>query len=357
MVALVCLGVSYKLVKPSGARVAELSGDLAQELSKEGIIECLSIRVPGYPKAYNPSLISHEDGYLLSFRVRSKYSPKVKKWMPRTNASFIGVARLDKELNVLDGSVQQLDIVSYSNDVSSTAEDARLLRVGDKIFIFFNDLPPSKKGYALYFAELVKKDGRFSFKEPAKRLKYVREREVEKNWSPFTVGEKLFVIYSDLPRVILEVDCSTGICSEVVRSESNMEWNWGEIRGGTPADCLGDKLLTFFHSSIPVRAVKEGAPDRSGLNYVMGAYIFDREPPYSIRAMTSSPLGQLENYTENNRRKVVFPGGMVIEDARILVTWGKNDKELFITTFDKHKLLGSMKPIDSAASVGSSPSF
>ena len=76
----------------------------------------------------------------------------------------------------------------------------------------------------------------------------------------------------------------------------------------------------------------------------MGAYTFDKEPPFSIRTMTSRPLGDLTDYTQDNAPKVVFPGGLVVQDHWIHVAWGKADKRIFITTFHRDKLFSSMTP-------------
>lgn len=75
----------------------------------------------------------------------------------------------------------------------------------------------------------------------------------------------------------------------------------------------------------------------------MGAYTFDKDPPFSVRAMTPRPLGDLADYAQDNASKVVFPGGMVVQDRLIHVAWGKADKQMFITTFDRDKLLASME--------------
>jgi predicted GH43/DUF377 family glycosyl hydrolase len=79
----------------------------------------------------------------------------------------------------------------------------------------------------------------------------------------------------------------------------------------------------------------------------MGAYTFDKDPPFSVRTMTPRPLGDLIDYTQDNSSKVVFPGGIVIQDHVIHLAWGKSDKQMFITTFDKQKLLISMEPCSS----------
>lgn len=320
------------------AKGSEVDTFLEQVLSKACIVSSRQIKIPDYPNAYNPSLIPYKDGYLLSFRYISRCPEKFKNSFHK-DVSFIGVARLDKNFKVSKKTVQLLNIVSYSSNFSLSAEDARLLGVGDRIFIFFNDLPllqtPGK--VAMYFGELIEERGRFVFKEPAKPLNYIRANQVEKNWSPFSVGDRLYVIYSDQPRVVLEVDANTGYCHEVTRKDLNWNWHLGEIRGGTPAYLINDTFLTFFHSSFPAKTSK-------GRAYVMGAYTFDKTPPFSVRTMTPQPLGDLTDYTHENSSKVVFPGGMVVQDNLVHVAWGKADKRILITTFDKEKLLASMEP-------------
>ncbi len=322
-----------------GAYVDDVDTFLGAILSKTSIVSSRQIKVPGYPSAYNPSLIPYKDGYLLSFRYTSR-CPETVKNSCRTDVSFIGVARLDKNFKVSEKSIQLLNITSYSSKISLYAEDARLLKIGERIFIFFNDLPFTEASgeFAMYFGELIEAQGVFALKEPAKLLNYTNAIQIEKNWSPFVSDGRLYVIYSDQPRVILEVDLNTGYCQEVSRTIMNWDWDLGVIRGGTPAYLVNETFLTFFHSSFPAKIPK-------GRAYTMGAYTFDKDPPFSIRKITPLPIGELTYYTENNSPKVVFPGGMVIQDHLIHVAWGKADKQIFITTFDREKLLSSMESL------------
>jgi len=309
-----------------------------QGLAGSAILSTRKIDIPGYPKAFNPSLIPYQEGYLLSFRTRHRIQ-KGTLHARKKDVSFLGVVKLDRDFRVVEKSAQLLDVSSYAMHSSSTAEDGRLFKLGSRIFIFFNDFPLSNnKGYAPYFAELIEKEKRFLVKESAKQLNYAHAIPVEKNWSPFSSNDKLYLIYSDEPRVILEVDSDTGECSEVARYPTEWQWQWGEIRGGTPALQLDDALLTFFHSSIPSNLKKS----RGGRLYVMGAYIFDAHFPFTPRKVTAVPLGEKEYYTKENRHNVVFPGGLAIEEHLIHVAWGKNNKQIHITTFNKAKLLHSL---------------
>ncbi|MBS0624856.1 MAG: hypothetical protein JSS32_02260 [Verrucomicrobia bacterium] len=317
---------------------SEVDAIFERLLSNAGMVEDRQIKIPGYPNAYNPSIVPYKGGYLLSFRFRSNYPDKYRDQY-RTDLSFIGLVRLDKKFRVAEKTIQLLNVMSFSPRFSLSAEDARLMKIGDKVYIFFNDLPFSQilGHFAMYFGELVEEREGFVMKERAKLLTYAHSVALEKNWSPFVSGDRLYVIYSDQPRVILEVDLDTGYCNEVARTRTNWNWDHGGIRGGTPAYLVDGKFLTFFHSSFAAKIPK-------GRAYVMGAYTFDAEPPFTVRRITPRPLGQVIDYTEDNAPKVVYPGGMVIEDRYIHVARGKADSKIFITTFDKEALFSSMEP-------------
>ena len=320
------------------AKTSELDKTLQHLLSEESVIRHKQIKIPGYPRAYNPSLIPYKDGYLLSFRYTSR-RPEMLSHICRTDLSFIGIAKLDKNFKVSPKSVQLLNIVSHSPKLSLSAEDARLLDAEGRIYLFFNDSPRGRPdGFAMYFGRLVEENGIFQLKEPAKPLNYSYAEWIEKNWTPFISNGRIHVIYSDRPRIVLEVDEETGECSEVMRTYPNWDWKHGLIRGGTPAYLVNGRFLTFFHSSFPAKIQK-------GRAYVMGAYTFDAEPPFTARTLTPTPLGELAYYTEDNDPKVIFPGGLVVQDQSILVAWGKADKEIYITTFDKRKLLSSLNEV------------
>ncbi len=319
--------------------IQDVDAFLKENLSDEGIESTVQLHIPGFPGAYNPSIIPYQDGYLLSFRAISRF-PNRDKHPFRTDTSLIGIAKLNWKWKVSEKSVQLLPISSYSSKLSLTAEDARFIKIRDRIFLLFNDVSSAQDpGYAMYLAELVEKEGGgFALKEPAKPLRYSKAISVEKNWSPFVLGDSLYVIYSDQPRVLLRIDPNTGFCQEVARSDPDYHWDFGRIRGGTPALPLDEKtFITFFHSVIPAKA-------RKGCVYLLGAYTFQSSFPFSILNISPAPLGELTDYTQGNDFKVVFPCGLVVEEKRILVSWGKSDKEIFLTIFDRQKLLRSMNP-------------
>ena len=153
----------------SGIQATQFDSMLEQ-LSNTGIVQTREIILPDFPGAFNPSLISYGDGFLLSFRF-AKGRPGVVENSLRIRDSFIGVVKPDKELNLLEEPAQILDIASYSPDMSITVKDARLFDANGQIFIIFNDIPSFfAHGNSIYLGELIEENGMFVLKESAKRL-------------------------------------------------------------------------------------------------------------------------------------------------------------------------------------------
>ncbi|MBX7066916.1 MAG: hypothetical protein K1X28_06775 [Parachlamydiales bacterium] len=313
----------------------ELAPIIHENLIGDSIIDTKQIKIPGFPKLFNPSIVPYKDGYLLSFRIREHLPHQEKKM--RIDASFIGLAQLDEQFKVLEKSVQILNITSYDSKFSFHAEDGRLFKVGNRIFLLFNDLHrfEERDGFAMYLAELVEEGGFMALKDPAIPLNYSSSIPVEKNWTPFISESRVYLIYSDQPRVILELDLNTGDCQEISRTEYGDLWDFGQVRGGSPACLVDDLFVTFFHTRFF---------DGENRIYIMGAYAFETQFPFSIRAVTPAPIGIPSYYQEDNSRKVVYPCGMIVEGDRIHVTWGRSDNGAYLTTFDKNKLMRILCP-------------
>ncbi len=323
-------------------RIAPLNSHLEVNLSNTSIINTTEIHIPGYPDAYNPSLIPFEDGYLLSFRVRYHDLASYVRKLCNVRTDYIGLVKLNRKLEVCS-EPYLLDLRSYDECSSHSAQDARLFKHGKQVLLFFNDYGATRhrSSYALYVTELIENEGKLQPKQRAKQLKYENMISIEKNWVPFAAAEKIFLIYSSQPHHVLKPDLETGICQSIAKTETTVSWEWGEIRGGTPALAVDEGLLTFFHSSQELPAVSFFGT-KMGRNYAMGAYIFENTAPFAIKKITPFPLGSVEDYATSNRRKVVFPSGMVIDGGIIHVVWGKNDDRICISTFDKQKLVSEM---------------
>ncbi len=127
------------------------------------------------------------------------------------------------------------------------------------------------------------------------------------------------------------------------------DWQWGEMRGGTPAVLINDhSYLTFFHSSSHIA-------HKDVVTYVMGAYLFERNPPFAITHMSAEPimhetfmdwkLGVTRGWPKVKVDFVTFPVGFIFDSKHIYVSYGRNDAESCILTLNRKGLLDSLKPV------------
>jgi len=344
LIAVCCTAVIF--IPFRAYKIALLDPGLKKAIQEDVILKTKKIFIPQYPGAYNPSIIPYEDGYLLSFRVKSYNFLTLLKKISNVRTSYLGFVKLNKNFEI-SGEPYLLDLQSNTSPgFTGFAQDARLFRFQDQILLIYNDYGScrARSCYSLFVTEMVEKEGRLVQKSPSRLLAYDKMISIEKNWAPFEFEGNLYLIYSGEPHLILKVDLETGVCKQEACTDVNFQWKWGIIRGGTPALPAEGQLFALFHSSFETPAYSFFGKTR-GRNYAMGAYLLRNGYPFTPIKVTPYPIASLDDYTEDNRRKVLFPGGMVIEGNKIHVVWGKNDSSILISTLDREKLFSSMVSI------------
>ncbi|MGL5264532.1 MAG: hypothetical protein ACRDAI_08225 [Candidatus Rhabdochlamydia sp.] len=305
-------------------------------------VKQVNIRNVNYP--YNASLILSPSGYELFFRydvtsIRSKYFPFYSR---------IGVVHLNDQFEQEEKEFKRIHLQT------DYAEDPRVLLVEDKLYMFYNVLNTKNlQNRSMYVANL----DRTSFDVNYSTMLDMNLQWVEKNWSPFEyVGAdqkgRLFIEYQISPRKLLELPDpkvneikNLTLPQEVAYLPLFWTKKWGIVRGGTPAQKIGNEYLGFFHSSFADK-------DKGLVWYVMGAYTFAAEPPFGITGISNYPIlfrSIFETPTVNKdliNKRVIFPSGFVIEkkDGKELIqlACGENDSSIKVITLDKEKLMKSM---------------
>ena len=255
--------------------------------------DLFSITVPGCPDAYNPSILSLDDGFLLSFRHRTN------------NASVVGLVRLNKDFEI----VEKPSFLE-SNRI---LEDARLFRHDGKVWAVCTDVvgwTPVQTRIALCQIDLNIP----SFTSVVD-LDY-HPMAMEKNWVPLRYKdaegiENLYLVYAHNPFHVRKVVSSIkgiteGIFLEERKRDVPWEKKWGRISGGTPCISLGKEQLAFFHSHFSLGYRKDF--------YVIGAVTFENTPPFRIKKISPHPIiarGMYPDYSPLGNIHVVFPGGVV----------------------------------------------
>ncbi len=319
------------------------------EISQSFVIETKKIDIPGFPCAFNPSIIRWKGSLLMSFRVRNQ---------GLVSTFEIGLVWLDDDLN-LKGPAKILDIRTQSVNKFKKEQDPRLITVGEDLYIIYsNDIEIMDSGVKVVtrrvFVSKVIFDGLvFSAEVPECLLKFEGERSSrwEKNWVPFDYDETLLLSYSLSPHKVLKPIFGTGFCETFGTCKKTLPWKWGELRGGAPALKLNEgQYIAFFHSSLKI-ASKHSQGDVVP-HYTMGAYLFNSFPPFEITHMSPEPIIAENFYSGQSYNTwrpviVIFPGGFIFDKDYIWVAYGRQDHEIWLVKIHTEGLVQSLVPLRS----------
>ena len=322
----------------------EWNSDLSLIDLEEGIddfvLKTKKIIIPECPTAFNPSLVRWNDSLLMSFRIRH----------PATGATDqIGLVWLDDEFSLLS-KTKVLEFRGVANPYPTMQQDPRLVAVGEKLYIVFSNSIEgiSRDIRRMYFAELHIEGEDFYIENPECLTTFdgAADQRWEKNWIPFDCGGTLLMVYSLFPHNIVMPIPGTSCCKTVGSTFSNIQWEWGVLRGGTPALALNEsEYLSFFHSSIPMATTHSNG--KKIQHYFIGAYTFSRAPPFSIARMSRKPIIGKRFYRGPAHKtwkplRVVFPCGYIMDEEHVWIVYGRQDHELWVAKLDKKGLLESL---------------
>jgi predicted GH43/DUF377 family glycosyl hydrolase len=336
----------HPLEEPPIPESAKLPPDLLdmEQMAQDLILEAKQIRFPEYPGAFNPSIIRWNGRLLLSFRIYNLHTGSTNPF---------ALVWLDENFNPI--SVPQVFELPYHNPVlPSKQQDPRLISVNGRLFIVYNNQQENvihREMRRMFIVEMNYDGDKFIPGEPECLLNYEGQSEArfEKNWVPFEYNNELMLAYSLAPHRILRPLIGQGGCETVAISQSAFKWNWGVPRGGTQALLEGNYYLSFFHSSKDIPSVQSNG--KKITHYVMGAYLFDSHPPFTIRAISPSPIVAKDFYRPPYYKtwkplRCVFPAGIVIDENYVWLAYGRQDHEIWIAKIDKKKLIDSLIPVE-----------
>lgn len=324
----------------------EACAELDLEAYDQGIVlDTKRIIVAQYPSAFNPSLVRWRNSLLLSFRV----IPDARKPFH----SWIGLVWLDDAFNPR-GCPQRLHMRKLSSKVPSRLDDARLITIQDRLYLVYSDNDEeklSKRGFRMHIAQVHYENNKFFLKSIEKLTSFEgsSKDQREKNWVPFNYSDELLCAYSIAPHKILYPLLGTGHCELFSLDDTPCPWEWGELRGGTPALLDSTEYLAFFHSSKKMKTTHSHGKDI--LHYFMGAYTFQAQPPFALTRISPQPIVGKKFYQGGEYQyywkpvKVVFPCGLVIDNDYLWVSYGRDDHEMWVAQLDKKKLYESLMVI------------
>lgn len=324
-----------------------------EETTHDFITDMIKIEIPGHPHAFNASIVKWNHSLVMCFR--EIFDPE------ETQQTMIGIVFLDEYFAPI-GDVQFLNPQICSEGL----EDARLVTVEEDLYLVYSaapqnitldaidDLPGGNSGgnCRMYLSKLLFEGDRFSVSETEYIAEFDDENpgKPEKNWVPFNFNGELLLAYSLAPHKIVSPLWGHQKCRTIESSESIIRWDFGELRGGTPAILDGDRYISFFHSSVEMQTAHSF--NESILHYFMGAYVYSSEPPFKITHMSPEPIvgkgfyeGEIYEPYWNKPVRVIFPWGLIVDGDDLWVSCGRQDHEILVLKIDKQKLSDSLIPV------------
>lgn len=321
-----------------------------EEYAQDFVLETKQILIESAPDAFNPSIVKWKDAYWMSFRCIENPD----KDSPFSSAAVSCIEMIELGENFLPIG-QPYSLILDHPDLERPvmlAEDGRLMTVGDHLYLIYSGNKHEEitdEGFRMYVAELEYdgKDFHVLSNECLTQFEGVNPSRREKNWVPFEYEEHLLLAYTLFPHKILHplLD-ESGVCVTRASTYPSIVWEWGEIRGGTPAFRLNEQFyLGFFHSSTVLSTVH--SKHQPVPHYFMGAYVFSASPPFEIQYVSPEPIIGKNFYHGPvyepywHPVHAIFPCGMIVEENEIWISYGRQDHEMWIVKLDKEKLLES----------------
>ncbi len=311
------------------------------------VLKAQEIKIRNVIAPYNASLIKKADNYLLFFR----YDIINQHSINRNFFSYIGCIELDKNFKQTAKEFCKIDTQS------NFSEDPRTVQIENNLYLIYNDLHSSSdQCRSMHLANIDVETLKTNF---ITELDF-QMQPIEKNWSPFEYIDKqrkshLYFEYYLTPHIILKLkNPKTNSLKHLIfpnfKYQKNLSWPklWGTPRSGTVSLKINEQeYLSFFHSVFTDK--------NKFVWYVIGAYTFDKDPPFRITRISQYPIffnGIYESTPINTAdpcKRVLFPCSFVFDKYLnkevIHLSCGENDSHIKIITLDKNILLKNLKKI------------
>lgn len=264
----------------------------------------------------NPSVTYFQGKYLLAGRNRN-YKPIVYfAWLNRAEDNVYSVNEKDVFHGVGPGITEIAGFRLSGEDPRLVVLDENTFAVIANMKIFPGRTPLGYVCRTIVSYVGVKADTKSLYLINETLMQPVRSHDNEKwdrdekNWTPFIFKGALHFITShqDTLEVIRQVPGQADR-TEVVSTTNiqHINWDYGSMRGGSPARLLGkDRYFGFFHSTLSNRFCSRWR------EYYFGAYILSAELPFTLQSVSKVPIYHPSFYTGDYERNwgveyVYFP--------------------------------------------------
>jgi len=287
-------------------------------------------------------------GFIIAFRISNHIDKTNYKEIDDLHSKYIGVCRLDSDLNYIKGSMFVLS--------EEWIIDPRLLWVNNKLLITCCKIDTGLDYIVGSFILDYDKSEIFNNSDFFRVSPNSSDRQ--KNWVPFYQNNKLYFIASINPHVVYEYCLLTYKVIDVFKHVYNFKWINNEkfLRGNTPPILLDNgEYLNTFHTTENI--LINGITTRY---YDNGFYTFESKPPfkpkklsnisYLYAEMASRKFYSYDSKPFNSQDKnmscqCTFPLGMVNLGDDILISYGDRDSLIKYIKIPKKAILNTLKLI------------
>jgi predicted GH43/DUF377 family glycosyl hydrolase len=302
-------------------------------------------------KILNPSIIYNNGTYILNTRAvdyelqfkNNRIIFKVKEY-PNLIENYISkfdddqFNSEDDYLKFFDNGIRKFKgrfIVDHSPIKKNQCnfmgyEDIRLVQIKDQLYGIATSIMTNK--YGVNHMVLLKIDDKVScynidmtFKLDGKEL---NPNICQKNWVPFYHDDKLLLIYSNGPTLILECDITTGYCTKY--SEGNNSLDFSTYKGSSQVVKIPDGYIYIIHETtceLIENKQQEGYYKRD--YYHRFIHMGD-----DLKIKKISPL-----FIFNDKPTIEFCAGMCYNGKELVISYGYEDKKCFIAKVDLNEVL------------------
>jgi len=244
---------------------------------------------------------------------------------------FIGKEKIKTKGIEINNLSRQIKI---QNPSIKWVGDSRLFIHEEKIYLVF-DTGHSETPNKIYIAQ-IDSNGKYLSKIK-EVIKLDTRNPIEKNWNFFSVGKRLYTIYSHFPFEVLELveENSDYMLFEKRVHHKILIGNTrirGEIRGTSTPIRIGNIFISTTHSSFQTH---------KGLVYQSHFFIFDAAYPFepisfSVDPINYAPVGKLMKpriKLNSIVHQVEFPSGAFKIGSKIVIGYGLNDYKIGVRIF------------------------
>ncbi|MBI5689445.1 MAG: hypothetical protein HZC55_05055 [Verrucomicrobia bacterium] len=302
-----------------------------------------ALAADGPVRTFNPALLATGDSWLLAYRV-----------VLADGRRRLAFCRLDSLLRPVEGSVYPFsDHVRfpasspYPEVARTWLADPRLYTWNQRCFVYWNSGWHEPRNYQFLqeFDPVT-----WAPAGPPRELVLDGARQpLEKNWTLFTEGNDLRVVYSAVPHRILalSLDGEGDLrCREIARTDWSLSAYpacHGGLRGGAPPVWHDGRFWSFCHS------VHDGP---NGYCYVANAYCFGPGPDFRptaepVRGLDLGlPFRRSRTFPRLNPAvdEVIYPCGAVRVGSDWWISHGINDEGCAVSRVSAAEVEATLRP-------------